>query len=416
MSGRGCRRGRGALLEAIITVALLWFLAGNVSALQPVQSEGSAQELISRVGNRQTVVTAPHTLSPRQTELIKPRIPKPVTVKSSALPAQGHVPQLKKPAADLRQATVSAPRPPAFVAPSPARITASARSERAGSSSAVAGVLAAAAAPPVPRVDPGKTRGPGVKAKALFCLDCGSNTVMLAQNTSEPLPIASITKLLTAMVVLDGMNLKAVLEAPADIEKVERHRVGIRSGDRLTVEDLLHGMLIESGNDCAEVLARNYPRTGEDGFIAAMNRLAVKIGATQTRIYTPSGLDLMIALGRKQGRNLLGRKANVATAEDVALIARHAFQYPLIREISSMKTYSMRTQNAVPRTYQLVSNDKLLGRLPVAGAKTGFTNMAGRCIVALFKGEKTEHVVVVLNAAKHFKAAEKIYRWACKGI
>jgi D-alanyl-D-alanine carboxypeptidase len=258
---------------------------------------------------------------------------------------------------------------------------------------------------------------PRVQAKALFCVDCSSNKVMLADNVSEPLPIASITKLLTAMVVIDGMDLDKVVEVPNDIAEVEPHKVGIRPGDRFTVSDLLHGMLIESGNDCAEVLARSYGRGGRYGFIARMNRRAAELGASRTVIYTPSGLDAKQALGRKEGRTLEAKKWNMATAEDVATIARKAFSYPLIRKIAGMKTYTMRTQNQVSREYRLASNDKLLNKnLPVAGAKTGFTNKAGRCIVALFSDQMKEHVVVVLNSPQHFKAAEKIYRWACKAL
>jgi len=272
----------------------------------------------------------------------------------------------------------------------------------------------------LPSVSPRKSEATGhsrppVRAKAMFCVDCSSNKVVLAQNISEPLPIASITKLLTAMTVIDEMDLEKVLEVPADIGEVERHKVGIRPGDLFTVRDLLHGMLIESGNDCAEVLARSYPKGGRDGFIVAMNRRAALMGASRTTLFTPSGLDMKMTLGRKEGRNLDARRPNTATAEDVALIAKHAFNNPLIAQISSTKTHTMRTRNAVPRDYRLISNDRLLTKnLPIAGAKTGFTNMAGKCIVALFKDQKTEHMVVVLNTAQHFKAAEKIYRWACR--
>ena len=146
--------------------------------------------------------------------------------------------------------------------------------------------------------------------------------------------------------------------------------------------------------------------------MVAMNRRGGQIGATRTDLHTPSGLDMRITLGRKDGRNLEARRPNTASAKDVALIARQAFKHPLIRKIAAMKTYTMQTRNATACDYPLASNDKLLAKnLPVAGAKTGFTNAAGRCIVALFKDEK-EHVVVVLNSQEHFKAAEKIYRWA----
>ncbi|MGO8878296.1 MAG: D-alanyl-D-alanine carboxypeptidase family protein [Desulfomonilaceae bacterium] len=266
-----------------------------------------------------------------------------------------------------------------------------------------------------PGVANGMITQPQVKAKAMFCVDKSTNRVVLAENECAPLPIASITKLLTAMVVIDNMDLGAVVETPSDIRQVEKHVIGIRPGDLFTVKDLLHGMLIESGNDCAEALARAYPKGGRVAFIEAMNQKAQKLGLSQVKIYTPSGLDYKIVLGRKDGRELLGKKPNVATAEDVASLASHAFDYPLIAEISSTKTYVMKSLNPRPHEYHLVSNDKLLRtNLPVAGAKTGFTNMAGKCIVALFKDNNKEHLVVVLNTPQHFKAAEKIYRWVSK--
>jgi len=257
--------------------------------------------------------------------------------------------------------------------------------------------------------------GPPVRAKALYCVDCSSNKVMLAENTCVPLPIASISKLVTAMIVVEEMDLDRVVEVPGDISQVERHVVGIKPGDQLSVRDLLHGLLIESGNDCAETLARAYPKGSKDGFVAAMNRKAVALGATTINFHTPSGLDSKTILGRKDGRYLEARKANTASAEDVAVIARAAFKNPLISKISSTRTHTMRTRNWIPRDYALVSNDKLLAKnLPLVGAKTGYTNQAGRCIVALFKDKEKEHMVVVLNSPNHFQAAEKVYRWAHK--
>ncbi len=183
----------------------------------------------------------------------------------------------------------------------------------------------------------------------------------------------------------------------------------------MSVEDLLHGMLIESGNDCAEALARAYPKGGRAGMMKAMNRKAQRLRAKSVRMYTPSGLDKLTTVGRKDGRDLVEKQPNVATASDVALIARHAFSYPLIRKISRIKKHVVKTRNKKKRVYRLANNDKLLHRkLPIAGAKTGYTNMAGRCIVALFKDRKSDYTVVVLNTKRHFKAAEKIYRWACK--
>lgn len=256
------------------------------------------------------------------------------------------------------------------------------------------------------------TLSPGVKAKALLCLDCGSNGVLLEQNSSQPLPIASITKLVTAMIVVDEMNLDDICEVPQDIKKVEKHVVGLRAGDLVTVRDLLHGLLIESGNDCAEVLARAYPKGGRTGFLAAMKKKVQQMGATRTKLYTPSGLDVRMHAGNTGANEHIAKLSNTASAQDVAIIARQAFSYPLIRHITGMKTYTFKTLNEKPREYRLVSNDKLLEKgLPLEGAKTGYTDAAGKCIVALFKDRGGERLVVVLNTQRHFNAAEKIFRW-----
>ncbi|MFC1836633.1 D-alanyl-D-alanine carboxypeptidase family protein [Thermodesulfobacteriota bacterium] len=211
------------------------------------------------------------------------------------------------------------------------------------------------------------------------------------------------------------MDLNELVEIPRFVRKIPQRKVGIRPGDLLTVKDLLHGMLIVSGNDCAAVLAAAYPKGGRKGFIAAMNRKAAVIGARKTRVFTASGLDLRLGLGRKAGRSLVTKKSNVASAQDVATIARHAFSYPLIREISRMKSHIMKPRNSKKRKYVLRTNDRLLSRqLPVDGAKTGYTDLAGRCIVARFKDEDGDYIVVVLNSRRHFNTAEKVYKWACE--
>jgi len=381
-----------------------------VWGLQPVSWERPYHEVVSKPGQGETIFRVPKATSSPIREIRTAPAPSPAVRKELARPVQAPAP-----AARIESKTssfVTSIRHHSRTAQEKPRSRAENLPEILAPGT---GFSKAAAAAPTPSAK--KTFRFPVRAKALYCLDCSSNKVMLAQNITEPMPIASITKLLTAMVAIDEMKLDAIVEAPKDIREVPKQRVGIRPGDLFTVRDLLHGMLIESGNDCAEALARSYPKGGRSGFIQAMNRKAHLLGAASTKVYTPSGLDAQVYLGRRDGRDFDTRRANVASAEDVALLARRAFQYPLIRQISSMKTYTMHTRNTVPRDYPLVSNDKLLDRsLPVAGAKTGYTNMAGKCIVALFKNQGKEHMVVVLNTAKHFKAAEKIYRWASQTL
>ncbi|MDQ7784964.1 MAG: serine hydrolase [Desulfomonilaceae bacterium] len=390
-------------------VGLCVLSGGIVFAIEPVYTGTSMAELMSKADRGHVVIPAPERSAP-SSRASSTRDARHVSYKSvSSRPVLPPIPAVNGGAEDTNRRPPSRPERPFRMPVLP----------ELGLGAAI--VPASHASPQPSRPAPSSPNGnhkaspkmPQVNAKALYCVDFSSNRVVLAENITEPLPIASITKLLTAMIVIDEMDLNRVLTVPPDIREVPRHRVGLRPGDRLTVSDVLHGMLIQSGNDCAEVIARAYPKGGREGFLEAMNRKAKRIGAKSVRIHTPSGLDRMMILGRTGGRDLSARKPNTASARDVAVIAQHAFQYPLIREIATTKHHTMRTRNERPRTYNLVTNDKLLSRkLPVAGAKTGFTNLAGRCIVALFKDRDREHMVVVLNTPSHFKAAEKIYRWA----
>lgn len=396
----------------LICVLIVLLGIGHAWALEPIQSPSSLKEMVTNVSHGKAVLAQPQLQPARPNHLGRP-LPGPSSTKA---PSATKRPSGPSAAATVRHGLVpaNAPANPNLAhASSKARVAPDvARLQRPLKRPApIEHKIAAKPSSPRPKALLAASK-PRVQAKAMFCQDCSSDKVMLAENVSEPLPIASITKLLTAMIVLEEMKLDQVLTVPSNIDEVERHKVGLRPEDRLTVKDLLHGMLIASGNDCAEVLARAYPKGGKAGFMVAMNRRARQIGAARTDLHTPSGLDMKITLGRKDGRDLEARRPNIASAKDVALIAREAFRHPLIRKIAAMKTYTMQSRTGT-RDYPLASNDKLLAKnLPVAGAKTGFTNAAGRCIVALFKDEKKEHVIVVLNSPQHFKAAEKIYRWA----
>jgi D-alanyl-D-alanine carboxypeptidase len=399
---------------SLVLPALLLLEAGQVWGMELNFSENSLSELATRIRNVEVVLPSQHksirqdserkktnkereVVTNRQLDSLPPLIsPFTIVKKNQNYPA---IPKTMQPLPIRHQKEVQSANISPLTTGWP---IAQAVTKEAGFSLEPRGVKA--------------SFKPSVRAKAMLCVDFSSDKVRLAVNTSEPLPIASITKLLTAMAVIDEMDLESVLEVPKDIKSVERHVVGIRPGDLLTVTDLLHGLLIESGNDCAEVLAGAYPKGGRDGLISAMNRRASEIGATRTSLHTPSGLDSKPTQGRKSAGTESGpRIPNTASAEDVALIARRAFTYPLICKITSMKMYTMRARNEKPRDYRLVSNDKLLFRgLPIAGAKTGYTDSAGKCIVALFRDREKEHMVVVLNTRKHFNAAERIYRWACR--
>ncbi|MBI5571734.1 MAG: serine hydrolase [Desulfomonile tiedjei] len=398
-------------------LAILIFAPSYAAAFEPARWSGSVQDIAARIGKPQydTLQRQPKVSVVTKNKNATPR-PAVARAVESPHAGEGSTAQVRRGAARA-ETEVSSLKPRPLLASMKAALPVDRHERPSAPPRGTGSALAAKRSMPKPPAAEAKGKpaasGPNIPAKAMYCLDCAADKVILAKNISEPLPIASITKLLTAMVVLDEMKLDQIVEVPEDIVEVPPHKVGIRPRDLFTVNDLLHGMLMESGNDCAEALACAYPKGGRAAFLKAMNRKATSLGASSTALFTPSGLDMKVILGRRDGKALEATKPNVASAKDVALIARHAFNYPLISEITSTKTCTVTTRNDIPRKYRLASNIKLLyGNLPIVGAKTGFTNMAGRCIVAHFKDDAKDQLVVVLNTRRHFKAAENIYRWA----
>src|SRR5215217_2208993 len=143
---------------------------------------------------------------------------------------------------------------------------------------------------------------PPISANAVFVTDISTGTELFAQNADEPLPPASLTKIVSALVVLERANLDDTIEIlEEDLVSPEESQVGLKAGDRLSVRDLLHGMLIPSGNDATLALARYVGRLslGEGAspekavaeFVSLMNAKAAELGATASHFANPTGID-----------------------------------------------------------------------------------------------------------------------------
>ncbi len=252
----------------------------------------------------------------------------------------------------------------------------------------------------------------GVQAKAVYCINLANNQTLITKNADEKLPIASLTKLVTALLTLDHMPLDKPITIPKHIKNVPKSVVGLKPGDTLTVLDLLRGMLISSGNDCAEALACAFPG-GKSGFITALNKKARSLGATNTKFFTPSGLD------KKTPNPSSDEKdpevdANVSTAREIGNITRIAFANKTIRSICQTKSCVLASK-LNPGGYHIRSTNRLLrDNLPVVGGKTGFTVRAGHCLASEFSPGKERLVIVVLGSPDHFKDTRLLYLKALK--
>jgi D-alanyl-D-alanine carboxypeptidase len=251
-----------------------------------------------------------------------------------------------------------------------------------------------------------------VEAKAVYCVDLKRKKTLLARNADKTLPIASLTKLVTALVTLERLPLKRKVTVPKNIRRVPKSVVGLRPGDRVSVRDLLHGLLIRSGNDCAETLASAYPG-GRKAFIKAMNHKVRKMGTRHTRFYTPSGLDSKIA--RKiNGKKSVHVRSNVSTAREMARITRIAFSNRTIRTICRKKSHVIASAKK-KGGYRVRNTNKLLrSNLPLVGGKTGYTNRAGHCLASAFTPGRNVFLIVVLGSPDHFRDTRLVYRKALK--
>lgn len=252
----------------------------------------------------------------------------------------------------------------------------------------------------------------GVQAKAFYCVNPVNNETLLARNPDQSLPVASLTKLVTALVVLDHMALDRKVTVPDHVKTVPRSVVGLKPGDSVTVEDLLHGLLIGSGNDCAETLACTFPG-GKSKFVEFMNKKVRRLGNTRTLFYTPSGLDRKTAC-EPEGTKTEDVDTNVSTAREMAQIARVAFSNKTIRTICLKKSHVIGSNINKNGYYVRTTNKLLRDNLPLVGGKTGFTARAGHCLASEFKPGRDVFLIVVLGSPDHFRDTRLVYRTALK--
>ena len=215
-------------------------------------------------------------------------------------------------------------------------------------------------------------------------------------NPYKRLPMASLTKLMTALIVLENcgdLNQEYYVSSDAvDLEK-DVSKANLKSGDRLKILDLLYGLLVPSGNDAAMCLAENV-FNNYDNFIIAMNNEAERIGAVNTHFANPHGLD---------------SDYHFTTAYDMFLITKELMRYPIFKEITTTKEYksniiqsdgTVREETWLTTNYFVTEELLMSGNVSLEGTKTGNTTNAGNCLVIVASDKKTntKYISVVLNA------------------
>ena len=224
------------------------------------------------------------------------------------------------------------------------------------------------------------TEKPKLKARVGLIFDRNSKTILYEKNGLKQVPMASTTKIMTAIVVLENSNLNDIITISKKAAGTGGSRLGLKINDKITVHDLLYGLMLKSGNDAAVALAEHVGG-GIEGFADMMNKKASEMGLVNSHFVTPHGLD---------------QDKHYTTAYELACMADYALNIPKFKEIVNSKSYNI-TINA--RSSLIGNTNELLGSLNgVYGVKTGFTNGAGRCLVTACKRYDLDIITVVLGA------------------
>ena len=216
----------------------------------------------------------------------------------------------------------------------------------------------------------------GLSAASAVCMDLDSGRILYAYNENQPMQIASTTKIMTALLVLENCSLDEKVKIPKESVGVEGSSLYLKAGEVISVKDLLYGLMLRSGNDAAVALAIHCAGSVE-AFADMMNDKAQKFGLENCNFVNPHGLS---------------EEGHLCSAHDLAVIAAEAMNYPDFAAIVSTKSYTFGNRT-------VVNHNKLLRLYDGAvGVKTGFTKAAGRTLVGAAEKDGQTLITVTLSA------------------
>lgn len=224
------------------------------------------------------------------------------------------------------------------------------------------------------------TDNPKLDSRIALVYDRASGRILFDKNGNKTTPMASTTKIMTAIIVVENSNLSDIVTIDSKSAGTGGSRLGLKKNDKITVNDLLYGLMLRSGNDAAVALAIHVGGSVE-GFAELMNKKAKELNLTSTHFMVPHGLDM---------------DGHYTTAYELAKMADYALKNEKLKAIVSTKTCTININN----NPKVISNtNELLGSVSgVYGVKTGFTNGAGRCLVTACKRDSLDIITVIIGA------------------
>ena len=230
-----------------------------------------------------------------------------------------------------------------------------------------------------------------INSRSCIIFDRNSKTILYGKNEQKQVKMASTTKIMTALIVIESCNLEDTITVSKKAASAGGSRLGLKANDKVTIKNLLYGLMLVSGNDSAVALAE-YVGGDIQGFANLMNNKAKELGLINTHYESPHGLD---------------SNNHYTTAYELAKLTDYALENEIFLKIVETKNYTI---NINGHSKNLLNTNELLGNLyGVYGVKTGFTNGANRCLVTSCKRGDMDIICVVLGAdTKNYRTKDSI--------
>lgn len=233
-----------------------------------------------------------------------------------------------------------------------------------------------------------------ISAAAVYAFDLDSEKILFEKNSTTRLHIASLTKLMTAYIILKENDTDEVVTVSSNAASTAGSSMKLYAGEQITIKNLLYGLLIESGNDAAVALAEYNSGTTED-FVKKMNETAKKIGMENTHYANTTGLDSQDAY---------------STAKDLALLSAYLARNNDVRQIVDLPSTDVTGTNGT--VHHLESTNILLGEMGIKGLKTGKTPEAGECLITLAENSQGHEIItIVLGSDNRFSDTRTLIDW-----
>ena len=231
-------------------------------------------------------------------------------------------------------------------------------------------------------------------ARSAILMDIDNNRILYSENIDEIRSVASISKIMTAVIAIESGRLNDIVIVGDEIKSAYGSGIYIQIGEELTLQDLVYGLMLRSGNDAALAIAK-YVGGSVDNFVKTMNQKAKEIGMSKTTFNNPSGLD--------------EEKGNYSTTRDMAILTSYAMKLDDYKTITGTKKYNLKTNK---NTYSWINKNKLLTSYKYStGGKTGFTEIARRTLVSTATKDNINLVVVTLNDGNDWKDHQNLFEY-----